>query len=478
MADKLTSCVQQIIDFSKMVPGFMQLLQDDQITLLKSGSYGIMLLYATQCYIPERNSFIYNQQLISVDFLLSFLMKNSGQQQTTSLTLDDDERYFLQENLDFIRQLKQFNLSNTELALLSALILFNPENSGLNDQKIVYRNHQKFIELLRMDIENNRNHISPSSLEKQQMLQQILNLVSVNLRRLTQLHFELIKSFKIKNTQIEFPPLHRELFNVDYYVYCHQQQQLQIQQQQISVQNNRFNQSSNNQCISNQQHLPQNATLSSSSSASSSSTQQKQNLHENILNSNILSPSPSSCSSSSSVSNLNNQHSPPPSNSNSSNQTSLNNFDHNNQSNSYNYNLNSLKSSTLSNVVTLPTNPMISNNPKSIYFQNGTNGSSSSSSSTTSTPSNTNQLTNNYSNTLDFVQTLDDVIMNNCNNVNETHTKGGMNMLNNNSPSSTSVSSASSVSPPSYASLSSTYASLIKSEQMFNGSNAMSIGIE
>jgi hypothetical protein len=56
----------------------------------------------------------------------------------------------------------------------------------------------------------------------------------VNLRNLSNLHFELIKSFKIKSPQIEFPPLHRELFNVDYYVYCHQQQQMQqlAQQQQ------------------------------------------------------------------------------------------------------------------------------------------------------------------------------------------------------------------------------------------------------
>lgn len=36
-AQKLTTVIQQIIEFAKMVPGFMKLTQDDQIVLLKAG---------------------------------------------------------------------------------------------------------------------------------------------------------------------------------------------------------------------------------------------------------------------------------------------------------------------------------------------------------------------------------------------------------------------------------------------------------
>lgn len=36
-AQKLTTVIQQIIEFAKMVPGFMKLHQDDQIVLLKAG---------------------------------------------------------------------------------------------------------------------------------------------------------------------------------------------------------------------------------------------------------------------------------------------------------------------------------------------------------------------------------------------------------------------------------------------------------
>lgn len=38
-AQKLTTIIQQIIEFAKMVPGFMKLSQDDQIVLLKAGEY-------------------------------------------------------------------------------------------------------------------------------------------------------------------------------------------------------------------------------------------------------------------------------------------------------------------------------------------------------------------------------------------------------------------------------------------------------
>ena len=37
IAEKVTMTVQNIIEFAKMVPGFMNLLQDDQIMLLKGG---------------------------------------------------------------------------------------------------------------------------------------------------------------------------------------------------------------------------------------------------------------------------------------------------------------------------------------------------------------------------------------------------------------------------------------------------------
>ncbi len=38
-AEKLTNMITQIIEFAKMVPGFMKFTQDDQIVLLKGGQF-------------------------------------------------------------------------------------------------------------------------------------------------------------------------------------------------------------------------------------------------------------------------------------------------------------------------------------------------------------------------------------------------------------------------------------------------------
>ena len=44
-AQRLTNVIQQIIEFAKMVPGFMQFPQEDQIVLLKAGTRAVVEIY-------------------------------------------------------------------------------------------------------------------------------------------------------------------------------------------------------------------------------------------------------------------------------------------------------------------------------------------------------------------------------------------------------------------------------------------------
>ena len=56
IAEKVTLAVQQIIEFAKMVPGFMNLLQDDQIMLLKGGKDKLQAF----CYLKKMSLIIIN----------------------------------------------------------------------------------------------------------------------------------------------------------------------------------------------------------------------------------------------------------------------------------------------------------------------------------------------------------------------------------------------------------------------------------
>ena len=66
VAERVTVAVQQIIEFAKMLPGFMELLQDDQIMLLKGGQLLTFVYYRTKLYFHDFHScFIYCVQVVS-----------------------------------------------------------------------------------------------------------------------------------------------------------------------------------------------------------------------------------------------------------------------------------------------------------------------------------------------------------------------------------------------------------------------------
>ena len=50
-SQRLTDEVQQIIEFAKFVPGFINLLQDDQIMLLKGGMIIALPLLTVLCLV-------------------------------------------------------------------------------------------------------------------------------------------------------------------------------------------------------------------------------------------------------------------------------------------------------------------------------------------------------------------------------------------------------------------------------------------
>lgn len=57
-AEQLTTTIQHIIEFAKLIPGFLSLPQDDQIILLKGGAFELALIRAAQLYSLEHNAVI------------------------------------------------------------------------------------------------------------------------------------------------------------------------------------------------------------------------------------------------------------------------------------------------------------------------------------------------------------------------------------------------------------------------------------
>ena len=70
-ANKLTLMIQQIIEFAKMVPGFMKLSQDDQIVLLKTASFELSCIRMSRYYDLNTSNVLFGDLLMPMDALMT-----------------------------------------------------------------------------------------------------------------------------------------------------------------------------------------------------------------------------------------------------------------------------------------------------------------------------------------------------------------------------------------------------------------------
>lgn len=112
-ANKLTTMIQQIIEFAKMVPGFMKLSQDDQIVLLKSASFELSCLRMSRYFDLNTGQVLFGEVLMPMEAML---------------TNDPIERKLVQTAFEFSKAIAEMKLTENELALFSAYALLTPGN--------------------------------------------------------------------------------------------------------------------------------------------------------------------------------------------------------------------------------------------------------------------------------------------------------------------------------------------------------------
>lgn len=126
-AHKLMIMIQSIIEFAKMMPGFMQLPQDDQIVLLKSGSFELSCLRMSRYFDLNSGQVLYSEVLMPMESMLSN---------------DPIERKLVQTAFEFAKAIAEMKLTETQLALFSAYALLTPSkcaacNATVSDGKVL-----------------------------------------------------------------------------------------------------------------------------------------------------------------------------------------------------------------------------------------------------------------------------------------------------------------------------------------------------
>ncbi|KAJ8004982.1 hypothetical protein DPEC_G00141920 [Dallia pectoralis] len=190
-AVRLTEAVQYVVEFAKRIPGFRGLGQNDQITLLKTGSMEVVLVRMSRCFNTENSTVFFDG-------------KFAGTELFKSLGCGD----LMMAVFDFAHSMCALSLTEQQMALFSALVLIDPDRPCLEDRGRVYR--------LRRELEFGLNHMLHRD-NQESLLHKLYQKVSV-LRSLCRLHVEKLHWFSQLyplTVHSLFPPLYKELFTPD-----------------------------------------------------------------------------------------------------------------------------------------------------------------------------------------------------------------------------------------------------------------------
>ncbi|XP_038072414.1 thyroid hormone receptor alpha-like [Patiria miniata] len=188
LAEIMTPSIVKVVEFAKRVPGFKELNHEDQVLLLKSCCMEIMCLRIAQKYDPD------TQQLI---FSNGMPLDKSELKQGALGEL-------VEPIFDFAVGLARLQLTETEMALLAAVLLIAGDRPGLKDAKSVELLQDTLLTAFQHFI-NETRPTTPVHWAK--ILMKITDLRTISAR-----HAERLLCIKLDKSQ-EIPQLFLEMFD-------------------------------------------------------------------------------------------------------------------------------------------------------------------------------------------------------------------------------------------------------------------------
>ncbi|XP_061520233.1 thyroid hormone receptor beta [Phycodurus eques] len=184
----ITPAITRVVDFAKKLPMFCELPSEDQIILLRGCCMEVMSLRAAVRYDPESETLTLNGEMA----VTRGQLKNGG------LGVVSDAIF------DLGVSLSSFNLDDTEVALLQAVILLSSDRPGLCHVERIERCQEEFLLALEHYI-NYRKHKAAHFWPK-------LLMKVTDLRMIGASHGSQFLHMKVECPTELFPPLFLEVF--------------------------------------------------------------------------------------------------------------------------------------------------------------------------------------------------------------------------------------------------------------------------
>uniref|UniRef100_A0A8C4QB30 Thyroid hormone receptor beta n=1 Tax=Eptatretus burgeri TaxID=7764 RepID=A0A8C4QB30_EPTBU len=184
----ITPAITRVVDFAKRLPKFCELPCEDQIVLLKGCCMEIMSLRAAVRYDSESKTLTLNGEIA----VTREQFKHGG------LGAVSDSIF------DLAQSLAAFNLDDTEVALLQAVLLFSSDRPGLHGVVAVEQAQDEYL----LTLEHYINHKARSI---QYFWPKLLMKVT-DLRLIGASHSAQLLHMKVECPTELFPPLFLEVF--------------------------------------------------------------------------------------------------------------------------------------------------------------------------------------------------------------------------------------------------------------------------
>ncbi|XP_023142360.2 nuclear receptor subfamily 1 group D member 2a [Amphiprion ocellaris] len=169
-----TPAVREVVEFAKRIPGFRDLPEHDQVSLLKAGTFEVLMVrFASLFNVAERTVTFLSGKRYSLDTLRSL---GAGE--------------LLNSMCEFSEKLAALRLDSDEMSLFTAVVLVSADRSGIQDLNSVEALQDKLIRALRNLVMQNHGDESATTFTK-------LLLKLPELRSLNNMHSEELLSFKV-----------------------------------------------------------------------------------------------------------------------------------------------------------------------------------------------------------------------------------------------------------------------------------------
>lgn len=185
--------ITKVVKFCKKLPGFCEVEQEDQIKLIKQGSFEVMV---------ARYSILVDE--INEEMLDPQLKMKSSRQVVRQMPMGP----FLDEFFEVAQKFNPLMLSDGEIGLFTSILLICPDRNDLKNKAAIATIQQLFLQALYYLLKHNHKNADETFMS-------LINLIPL-FRRINEDHAKFLNNIKMKSpaefTQ-QFAQLHREVFD-------------------------------------------------------------------------------------------------------------------------------------------------------------------------------------------------------------------------------------------------------------------------